>query len=109
MVAAVAAAQGCAQHGVTLMATNQPHCPRPQCQTTLGCICGTEQWWPGWVQPFQQQILSFAPMQSLPVNLPVSFFGQVTIAIMESDGSLTIKVNQPRPIEDPLVARPVKS
>jgi hypothetical protein len=32
----------------------------------------------------------------LPVNLPISNFG-VTIAILDGDGNLTIKIDQPRP------------
>lgn len=41
--------------------------------------------------------ITIPPRHSMPVNLPVPFSGMVTIAIMDHDGNLTIKVDQPRP------------
>lgn len=61
-------------------------CTRPECQTTAGCKC---------CQPYVP--FTIPPRHSMPVNLPVPFMGMVTIAIMDSDGNTTIKVDQPRP------------
>lgn len=53
--------------------------------------------WPYCCPP--QTLQTFTPPVSprvLPVNLPISSFG-VTIAILDGDGNLTIKIDQPRP------------
>jgi hypothetical protein len=61
-------------------------CMRPECQTTAGCQC----------RPWYPVIGPIPSPRTMPVSLPFSSFG-VTIAIMDSDGNLTIKVDQPTP------------
>lgn len=61
-------------------------CPMPGCQTTAGCVCSRT------YQPF-----TIPPRHSMPVNLPVPRYGMVTIAVMDSDGGVTIRVDQARP------------
>ena len=53
---------------------------------------GCGQCWPSYTAP-----LFVAPRHSMPVQMPVPMFGTVTIAIMDSDGGVSIKVDQPRP------------
>lgn len=60
-------------------------CSMPGCQTTAGCQCNN---------PVP---ITLQPRHSMPVYLPVPWSGMVTIAILDSDGNTTIKVDQPRP------------
>jgi hypothetical protein len=53
----------------------------------------------GTINSFPDRVPWITPNQSprtLPVMMPFSSFG-VTIAILDSDGNLTIKVDQPKP------------
>jgi hypothetical protein len=41
-------------------------------------------------------VLSYPSPRVLAVNMPISNFG-VTVAVLDGDGNLTIKIDQPRP------------
>lgn len=62
-------------------------CMRPECQTTAGCMCQTY---------FPVAPLIIPSPRTMPVNLPFPTFG-VTIAIMDVNGNITIKTDQPTP------------
>ncbi len=61
------------------------NCSRPECQTTAGCKCG-----PYWPAP-----IYVSPRLSMPVQMPVPYSGMFTVAVMDKDGGLQIKVDQP--------------
>lgn len=63
-----------------------PICTSPECQTTAGCQCRKP--WP---------TFHIASRQSLAVYLPVPYQGMATIAVMDCDGNLRIKTDQPMP------------
>lgn len=58
-------------------------CTAPGCQTTAGCRC----------QP--STFMSPALPRFLPVNLPFPMWGRFTVAVMDEDGNVVIKTNQP--------------
>lgn len=56
--------------------------------------------WPyGWPQylPPAPTVYWPAPPRCLMVNVPLPQFGQVTVVVVDGDGNVTIKVDQPRP------------